>query len=299
MTQRVMGTWRTTRMENFRDEHEICVGRARYNWVFRPRPASRDQRGVGASHNRGRGHQSDLRADRRDHSHFDRRIFSARAFLSNSTDYTTGTLTYGGSGSPATLSYVAPDVALEYGDSNASFSALQTLYPSGDYTFDLTAGTQPESAFSIDYAGDAYSNTPELTASSFSGLQDVSASRSYTVDFNDFLVNPNAASGAIYFTIDNASGAAVFSSTLDSSATSVTIPGGTLLAGESYTFDLLFDDRIAGEVDGIGTTQFYDTHTYGTFTTAVPEPSTWAMMLLGFAGLGYARYRRRGALVRA
>jgi PEP-CTERM motif len=27
-------------------------------------------------------------------------------------------------------------------------------------------------------------------------------------------------------------------------------------------------------------------------TLAVPEPSTWAMMLLGFAGLGYAGYRR-------
>ena len=26
--------------------------------------------------------------------------------------------------------------------------------------------------------------------------------------------------------------------------------------------------------------------------TAVPEPSTWAMMLIGFAGLGYAGYRR-------
>jgi hypothetical protein len=25
--------------------------------------------------------------------------------------------------------------------------------------------------------------------------------------------------------------------------------------------------------------------------TAIPEPSTWAMMLLGFAGLGYAAYR--------
>jgi hypothetical protein len=25
---------------------------------------------------------------------------------------------------------------------------------------------------------------------------------------------------------------------------------------------------------------------------AVPEPSTWAMMLLGFVGLGYAGYRR-------
>ena len=28
---------------------------------------------------------------------------------------------------------------------------------------------------------------------------------------------------------------------------------------------------------------------------AVPETSTWAMMLLGFAGLGYAGYRRAGA----
>jgi len=29
--------------------------------------------------------------------------------------------------------------------------------------------------------------------------------------------------------------------------------------------------------------------------TAVPEPSTWAMMLLGFAGLGFAGYRSRRA----
>jgi hypothetical protein len=27
----------------------------------------------------------------------------------------------------------------------------------------------------------------------------------------------------------------------------------------------------------------------------IPEPSTWAMMLLGFAGLGFVGYRRRGA----
>jgi hypothetical protein len=25
----------------------------------------------------------------------------------------------------------------------------------------------------------------------------------------------------------------------------------------------------------------------------VPEPSTWAMMILGFAGVGYLAYRRR------
>jgi PEP-CTERM motif-containing protein len=31
----------------------------------------------------------------------------------------------------------------------------------------------------------------------------------------------------------------------------------------------------------------------GVIPPTVPEPSTWAMMLLGFAGLGYAAVRRR------
>ena len=30
-----------------------------------------------------------------------------------------------------------------------------------------------------------------------------------------------------------------------------------------------------------------------TLTVAVPEPSTWAMMILGFAGIGFLAYRRR------
>ena len=29
------------------------------------------------------------------------------------------------------------------------------------------------------------------------------------------------------------------------------------------------------------------------FTTAVPEPSTWLMMMVGFAGVGFAAYRRK------
>jgi hypothetical protein len=29
------------------------------------------------------------------------------------------------------------------------------------------------------------------------------------------------------------------------------------------------------------------------FTTAVPEPSTWAMMILGFCGVGFMAYRRK------
>jgi hypothetical protein len=31
------------------------------------------------------------------------------------------------------------------------------------------------------------------------------------------------------------------------------------------------------------------------FIAAVPEPSTWAMMVLGFCGLGFMAYRRRSS----
>ncbi len=36
-----------------------------------------------------------------------------------------------------------------------------------------------------------------------------------------------------------------------------------------------------------------DTFTLVIGAAAIPEPSTWAMMLLGFAGVGFATYRRR------
>jgi hypothetical protein len=31
----------------------------------------------------------------------------------------------------------------------------------------------------------------------------------------------------------------------------------------------------------------------GALTAAVPEPSTWAMMILGFFGIGFLAYRRK------
>ncbi|MBR0697809.1 choice-of-anchor K domain-containing protein [Bradyrhizobium lablabi] len=36
---------------------------------------------------------------------------------------------------------------------------------------------------------------------------------------------------------------------------------------------------------------------YADFTAAVPEPSTWAMMILGFLGVGFLAYRRRNESV--
>jgi hypothetical protein len=37
----------------------------------------------------------------------------------------------------------------------------------------------------------------------------------------------------------------------------------------------------------------YWTASFPAVTPAVPEPSTWAMMILGFAGIGFMAYRRK------
>ena len=181
---------------------------------------------------------------------------------------------------------------------------MQSDFPNGNYTFDLMS-KNIDTEFTINYAGNAYSNTPQLTAASFSALQGLNAADSLTLDFNTMDVSGNATPGAnfIFFSISNASNMTVFDSgALATTATSVTIPGGTLSAGQTYTFDLLFDDRITAVTDPVGeeisTTQFYDTHTGGSFSTAgaVPEPSTWAMLFMGFVGLGVMMRRRTAAV---
>ncbi len=64
---------------------------------------------------------------------------------------------------------------------------------------------------------------------------------------------------------------------------------GTLVAGDTYTIGLNGNPNIqtAGNLTG---------HMNGDFSwsiSAVPEPSTWAMLILGFAGMGMLAYRRR------
>ena len=60
-------------------------------------------------------------------------------------------------------------------------------------------------------------------------------------------------------------------------------------------------DPIVAGYDPISNTGSYECYNCATFrlvtageaTSAVPEPATWAMMFVGFAGLGYAGYRAR------
>jgi hypothetical protein len=61
------------------------------------------------------------------------------------------------------------------------------------------------------------------------------------------------------------------------------IDGGILYFGQMKTLTA---------TDNVGEFFFSGTF-YGIDVSGVPEPSTWAMMILGFAGVGFMAYRRR------
>jgi hypothetical protein len=59
--------------------------------------------------------------------------------------------------------------------------------------------------------------------------------------------------------------------------------GPAVLNGLSGDLKVGYWDTIYGDNTGFQTLS----------VSAVPEPSTWAMMILGFAGVGFMAYRRR------
>jgi hypothetical protein len=74
-------------------------------------------------------------------------------------------------------------------------------------------------------------------------------------------------------------------------------PAGNSTVQTDYTFSVTgtgvtFNDSFFANL--LGATQLDVTSASDvTFSAAVPEPSTWAMMILGFAGVGFMAYRRR------
>jgi hypothetical protein len=226
-------------------------------------------------------------------------FFSARAFLDSASDFDGGTLTFPGAGSPAALT-PGDGATLAFGDSAATMAALNAAYPFGTYAFHLTnSATSASQDASLDYSiiADALS-VPALTAASFNQLQGLNAGSGFNFDFDAFEQNPDASEGFLFLNVFGADGKNVFSVNPDVSATSIFMPGGTLAAGQTYTFDLIFDSRIVDNSGDVPTEIFFDSHTSGDFSTAaaVPEPSTWAMMIIGLAGVG-AALRRRSARV--
>ncbi len=220
-----------------------------------------------------------------------------------SSDYTSASLVTpttefpmsGPNASEPAFSYSSPQFA--------SLTLLNDNYPAGTYTLEATNAS---TTFSVDltYDGtDNYAPPPTLTPTSYSGLAGFNPSAGYTFSFDPFSP-PEGTLGIIFITLTNlTTNTVVYSnSTEDLTTTSFSVPGSDFAPGDSYVEELVFSTRDEvtdppctgpeGQCPSLGEIG-WDSRTEVLFTTGVPEPSTWAMLLIGFGGLGYAAFRRR------
>jgi PEP-CTERM motif len=80
----------------------------------------------------------------------------------------------------------------------------------------------------------------------------------------------------------------------------ITINGTPLTITNTLTMYTLNLDNISQlNISGVPSNSgYWSADNFVVTTAAVPEPSTWAMMILGFLGLGFMAYRRKNSVVR-
>jgi hypothetical protein len=224
-------------------------------------------------------------------------FFDIGLFFATAGDYTTGTSTYPGPGSPQSLP-AAGSTEFNYSSpSYTTMAALHAAYPFGLYTITGSGGSAGTATAYIDYRHDYFTNTiPYVT--NFSALNGLNPAANFTVEFNSFTPNSHVTEGFTFLTItDVSTGVAVVNDDfLTPTTMSALISAGTLLPDTLYDYELDFSDRLNGYNYGSGsfTTQGFDLRTDGSFTTGeTPLPSTWFLMLSGIAGLGFVGFRGR------
>jgi hypothetical protein len=214
----------------------------------------------------------------------------------NAGDYDSVSATYPGPGSPVSLSVNTPTLFTYQTTAYPTQAAMDADFPFGTYQF-LATNAGGSDSTSFDYTADHYSaSNPYLAGSSYSDLQNMNPLANLSVGFSPFAVDQAATDAFIFFTVrDNSSQAIVFDAGfLPSTTAGETIPAGTLLPNHSYTYEVIFSDRVSVPSPGAAFDAVlgFDVRTTGVFAT-VPEASSLVLAMLG--GLALLAFRRRRA----
>jgi hypothetical protein len=218
-------------------------------------------------------------------------------------DFSTAQLTIPGSATPLAMSQTDPTTFTYGSNFFASQALLDAAFPTGTYQFNAS-GTSGSSSTSFDFTTNVYPQSqPFLTGTTFSSLQGMNPAAPFTFQFSPFTTGPGASASFLFLTVfDRTTNALVFNQGfLAPTTTSLVLPANTLLPDHSFTYELIFSNRVTipKGPNALFDTQFgFDLRTQGNFLTAsaVPEPSSLLLLtqvVVGAGSLGVVRLRAR------
>ena len=151
------------------------------------------------------------------------------------------TLTHGGPSSPVNLSDGEGNFEIDIQDYTAQ-SFLDTDYPNGDFSMNITDGGDAQNYGPFSVTGDAYPDPPHLLNPM--ALHSHDLSQSFTLKWAPFAGSD--ASDEMFVSIwDTQTDDELFFEFLAPSATSIVIPGGTLASNKHYEIGLTFINKTA------------------------------------------------------
>jgi hypothetical protein len=234
-------------------------------------------------------------------------FFSMDLFSDNPNEFDTVQMTYPGLGSPVFLLQVGPTVFHYQTPYLANQAAMDAAYPMGTYQFAASLGGGTPTTTSLPYQSDYYPQSlPYLAGTNYHDLQGMNVHLPFTFQFSPFVTGslPTNSASWIFLTIyDYTKGAFVFNQGfLPSTTTSLVLPANTLTPGDTFGYELIFDNR-ALNLPTPGTTFggqiSYDYRADGLFTAAVPEPTTAVLLTPAAICLAALRARLRAKKTKA
>jgi hypothetical protein len=142
--------------------------------------------------------------------------------------------------------------------------------------------------------------TSDAAAQSLSQLVGLTANTSYRLSFELYAPQNgrNNPFDALFFaTLNGAPISSTFSA--DSLTTGWLNYSTTFTAGAAASYNLALNFQGLGGGNGTAADFVLDNVSIAPAISEVPEPSTWAMMILGFVGLGFMAYGRKRQTARA